>query len=62
MGRKKKAKVDKSVSATFSFSPKHTFMLQTIMDIFKKTKSEVVQDLVEDYYNKNCGQGKIDVR
>lgn len=62
MGRKKKADVDKAVSATFSFSPKHTFMLQTIMDLFKKTKSEVVQELVEEYYNKNCSQGKAHVR
>jgi len=61
MGRKKKADVDKSISATFSFSPKHTFMLQTIMDIFKKGKSETVQDLVEDFYNKNCRQGNKDV-
>jgi len=61
MGRKKKADVDKSISTTFSLSPKHTFMLQTIMDIFKKNKSEVVQDLVEEYYNKNCGQGKHNV-
>ena len=61
MGRKKKAEVDKSASITFSLSPKHMFMLQTIMDIFRKGKSEVVQDLIEEHYNKNCSQGKKDI-
>lgn len=59
MGRKKKADVDKSASITFSLSPKHAFMLQTIMDLFNKGKSETVQDLIEEYYYKNCSQGTI---
>jgi len=57
MGRKKKADVDKSISTTISLSPKHTFMLQTIMDVLKKGKSEIIQDQIEENYKKNCSQG-----
>jgi hypothetical protein len=56
MGRRKISGERKAQSITFSLQPKHQFMLKAIVELTKKSKSEFLQDRIEDFYDNNCKQ------
>lgn len=56
MGRRSKSGEYKAKSTTVSLNPKHYRMLDIIMQQNNKTKSQIIQELIEKEYNTTCKQ------